>query len=155
MDDPDTGLQYAWYDISASGQIIASPNYLSAEQTVLADYYDVEQGQSDYQFTSQPLTAARSRVVQIRTLDVRSQGTGEVSITLYGRRDKTAYDPIVFHVDSTEPVLMHFPVAVDAYDPYYSIVARSDESELAAPSVLSLNWGHRQSATAPSPRSLA
>lgn len=141
-------LPYAWYDVSASGDVIGAPNYISATQTTLADYYDIYEGQSEYQFTSQPLTAAKGRALSFRSLDIKCQGTGQITFTLIGKREDSNYRPNVFRVDSDEPITIHQQVGCDAYDPYYIIHSKADDELSPAPEIISFDLGYRPSATA-------
>ncbi len=147
--EDDEYLPYAWWDVSAAGTIIGAPNFLSDEQTTLADWYDIYEGQSEYNFVSQPLSAARNRSLNFRSLAIKAQGTGEITFTLYGRGDSNDYRPVTFRIDNTEPETFHFPLGADAYDPYYEIHAKADTTTAPAPSIISFELGYRDGATAP------
>lgn len=146
--EDDDYLPYAWYDVSAAGAVIGAPNFISEDQDVLADWYDIYQGQPEYNFVSQPLVAAKNRSLTFRALTIKAQGKGEVTFTLYGRRDDANYRPVTFRVDSDQPKLYHLPLSADAYDPYYSIHAKSDNDADPAPEIISFDLGYHPGSTA-------
>lgn len=143
----DDTLRYAWADTNGNGQVVLAPAYVSTAQQVLADWYDIDLGQNTYKWTSQPLVASLGRVLQFRTIDLKAQGVGTVTITLKGLAGTTQAE--TFAVNSaTQPVLLQKMTAIDAEDVIVIIDSVATDTAAAAPRVLGMRFGYYEEMTA-------
>ena len=137
---------YAFFEASASGNIIAAPASFASNTDPILDWYDNSQGQSSYSWKSQPLKKSRGRTLAFRELELVASGHGTVVVTLIGRDGAT--DPITFTVDDDNPVTLEQPAYCLSGDVVVKIVATATDSADPAPRVLRLGIGYMERETA-------
>jgi hypothetical protein len=142
---------YAFHDVSANGNIICVPASFSASRNVLADWYDIQQGQSSYQWTSQPLKISQGRIVSFRDSAIMIQGTGTVTLSMVGLTTEMQ-PPVTIQVASNDrPVLIDTPISWHGTDMTLILTSNSGSSA-AAPRIYRVTLGYEETQTARLPQ---
>ena len=141
-----TTVPYAFYDTSAAGYLIGAPAFVSDSQTVLADYYDFQQGQTSFTWKSQPLKVTQNRTVDFRECALTAQGTGTVTITVTGIDGNTSSASFTLD-DDNRPVTITKGLGVHTYDAVVSISSDSGSSD-PAPRIYRVDLGFNARETA-------
>lgn len=142
-----TSPTYGFWDTSAGNYMIGAPVYLGGGQNVLFDYYDVQQGQSSYSWTSQPLKVTQGRVVVFREIDLIAQGVGTVVITLMGLDGETG--TWTYPVNSpNRPTTINQMGSCHSHDVVVHIASTATDSSDPAPRIYRAAMGYEAQETA-------
>lgn len=138
--DPSAGIIYGFHDAAARNMVLASPYYLSATQTEAVAWFDPEQGQTHYEWISQPLKVTQGRELDFREVEILAQGAGTVTVTVIGINGATSSQ--TFTITATaRPESQTLGVGVHTHDAVVKIVSDSGSSA-AAPKIYRVALGH-------------
>ena len=138
--------QYAWASGSSEGlMILVPPQFMSGQS--IADWYDIHQGQSSYQWTSQPLQRSLGRMLNFREINITGLGQGTVTVTLSGVSESQPFTETV-GFSGTSPITWNIPTKCRAFDAVCTITSNATVPGGPAPAVHRITLGYEEGETA-------
>ena len=138
--------QYAWASGSSEGLMILVPPQFTSGQSI-ADWYDIHQGQSSYQWTSQPLQRSLGRMLRFREINVTAAGVGTITLTLTGLAEDPM-TPETVTLNSSTPITRNIPTQQRGFDVTLTITSTATTPGQPAPTVYRVTLGYEEEQTA-------
>ncbi len=119
---------YRNYEVSATGKVYGIKPLVTESDLTVGHVYDRDTPAHSYSWRSQPLSRTINKRVDVREVNVKVQGTGTVTVTVFGLDGQK--DKVVFTVDAaTQPRVYTKPINVKAEDIEVQIEATGANTE--------------------------
>ena len=145
--NPSVSPTYAWWDSSAAALAVGCTAYVNATQTVLADWYDPQQGQQSFQWTSQPLARSRGRFLDIREVDIVASGAGLVTLSAYGVDGAIDSTSVAVTGTATPQIFGGLSLNVKSTDIVVQLTSDSGVAGTPAPRIHRITLGYHEAET--------
>lgn len=140
-----TKRTYNWYSPSSNGNMLCGPEYLSATQNTLVDWFSTTQGAHTFTWRSQPLQKTLQRSLTFRDTSIVCAGVGQIIITATGLNGTT--DSFTVNVNSSQPVAFRACLNIVAHDVVIDISSTATSSSNPAPTIYRLSLGYTEGTT--------